>query len=143
MNTRRAPGRVLGDHAEDQFTQFPADTLPSRPSSMPREPTPIQLEPCPVPANNSLWLDEDQRSFPPRPQAAQHHPKQSVRSGKSRLRMRPLQNPELLPQRQILQSQIAASEDIKRRERAGALAGGAWDQFYMRSSPDREFGLYT
>jgi hypothetical protein len=61
-----------------------------------------------VSANNSLWLDKDQRSLPPRPQATQHHPKESIRGVESLLRMLSLQNDELLPQRQIFQDQIAA-----------------------------------
>jgi hypothetical protein len=43
-----------------------------------------------------------------RRQLSQHNPEKSVRSGKSWLRMLPLQDAELLPQRQIFQEQIAA-----------------------------------
>src|SRR5665213_2753622 len=41
--------------------QFPADAFPSNAGSMSREPSPIQLVPCPVPANDGLRLDEGQR----------------------------------------------------------------------------------
>lgn len=58
VNTRCTPGRVLGDHAEDEFTQFHTDTLSSHTVSIPREPRPIQLEACVVPTNNSLRLDQ-------------------------------------------------------------------------------------
>ena len=40
MNTRRAPGWVLGD-AEDQLADLLADAFSSGTSSMPREPSPI------------------------------------------------------------------------------------------------------
>ena len=96
MNARRTPGRVLGDHAEDELTQFPADTLSSRADSMPRKPRPRQLEPCPVPANNCLRLDQDQHPLPSPPEPPQDHPKQFVMSGNPRLRMLLFQNCELL-----------------------------------------------
>src|SRR5260370_38212074 len=38
MNTRRAPGQVLGYHAEDEFAQFFACTPSPRTCAMPREP---------------------------------------------------------------------------------------------------------
>jgi hypothetical protein len=67
MNTRRAPGRVLGYHAEDEFAQFFAYTPSSRTSAMPREPLPLQLESSVMPTNNGLRLDKDQRLLPSRP----------------------------------------------------------------------------
>jgi hypothetical protein len=108
VNSRCAPGRILRNHAEDEITQFPADAPSSHTGSMPRKPRPIQLEPRSVPANDSLWLDEDQSPLPSRPEPPQDHPKQFVPSGKSRLRMPLLQNAKLLPQCQILQDQAAA-----------------------------------
>jgi hypothetical protein len=59
MNTRRAQGRVLGYHAEDEFAQFFAYTPSSRTSAMPREPLPIQLESSVMPIDNGLRLDKD------------------------------------------------------------------------------------
>jgi hypothetical protein len=110
MNAQCTPGRVLADHAKNEFAQFPADTFSPSSGSMPRNPRPIQLEPRSMPTNDSLWLDKDQRLLPSRPEPAQCHPEQSVRSCKSRLRMLPLQNAKLLPQRKVLQDQIAARE---------------------------------
>src|ERR1035437_297993 len=74
MNARRAPGRVLRNHAGDEFAQFPADMLSSHGNSMPRKPRPIQLEPRTMPANDSLRLDKDQCAFPSRPEPPQDHP---------------------------------------------------------------------
>jgi hypothetical protein len=108
MNARRTPGRVIGDHTEDEFTQLLANAFSSRESPMPREPRPIQLEPCPVPANDSLRLDEDQRPLPSRPEPPQHHPEQFVRSSEPRLRVPSFQDAELLPKSQILQETVAA-----------------------------------
>src|ERR1019366_5257913 len=96
MNAWGTPGRVFGDQAKKELAQFDADASSPHASPVPREPRPIQLEPCSVPANNSLWLDEDQCMFPSWPEAPQHHPEQSVGRRKSRLRMQPPQNGELL-----------------------------------------------
>jgi hypothetical protein len=59
VNARGTPGGVLDDHAKDEFAQFPADASSSHAGLMPRKPRPIQLEPRPMPANNSLRLNED------------------------------------------------------------------------------------
>src|ERR1035441_3981337 len=108
MNSRRAPGRVLGDHAEDQFAQFPAHALSSHAVPMPREPRPIQLESRPMPANDSLRLDENQCDLPSRPEPPQDHPEYFVGSGKPRLRAPMFQDGELLAKSQILQGEVAA-----------------------------------
>ncbi len=78
MNTRRTPGQVLGDHAEDEFAQFFAHAFSSRAIPMPREPCPIQLESSLVPAHDGLRLDEDQSPFPSRPKPPQDHPEQFI-----------------------------------------------------------------
>ena len=81
MNARRAPSGVLNHHADDQFAQLSADALSSDAIPMAREPFPVQLESCTVPANNSLWLDEDQRVLPPRPEPPQDYPEQLAERG--------------------------------------------------------------
>ena len=55
MNPRRTPGRIVADHAKNQFAQFPADASSPHASLMPREPRPVQLEPGTVPATVSGW----------------------------------------------------------------------------------------
>jgi hypothetical protein len=74
---------------------------------MPREPRPVQLEPGAMPADDGLWLDEDQRTFPFRPEPSQYHPEQSIRRSETGLRVPLLQGSELLPQGQVFQEQIA------------------------------------
>ena len=107
MNPWRTPGWVLGHHAEDKFAYFPAHTFSARTLPMPRQPGPIELEPRPVPANHGVGLYEDQRMLPSRPETTQDHPKQFVRSGKSRMRMSLPQDRKLLPQSQVFKKQIA------------------------------------
>jgi len=80
VDARCAPRGILRYHAKDQFAQFLAETFSAGPNPTPREPCPIQLEPCTVPANNGLWLDEEQSVLPFRPEHAQDHPEQLVGS---------------------------------------------------------------
>jgi len=107
MNARRTPGRVLGDHAKDQFAQFPADAFSSHAGPMPREPRPVQLEARPMLTNNSHRLNKNQ-CFPPSiPEPPQHHPEQSVRGSKPRLRKLLFEDAEVLPKSQVFHEQIA------------------------------------
>jgi hypothetical protein len=107
----RAPGWVFGDHSEDEVAQFLADASSSSAVAMAREPRPIQLEPCPMPANDGLRLNKDQCPLPSRPKPLQDHPKDFVRCGESRLRMPLFQNGKLLAKSQIFQEQVAARTD--------------------------------
>src|SRR5271156_4531984 len=104
MNARRTPGRVLGDHAEDEL----ADALPARAPPVPREPGPIQLEAGALPSHNCIRLNENQCMPPPGPEPSQYHPEKSVGSSKPRTGMSPFQNSKLLTESQILQEEIAA-----------------------------------
>ena len=106
MNPWRTSDRVLGNHAENDLPQFPANTFSPRASPMSRKPDPIQLESRPMPANDRLRLDEDQCSLPASPEAPQHHPEQFVGGRKSRWRMSLFENAELLPKGQVFQEQI-------------------------------------
>jgi hypothetical protein len=103
MNAWRTPGRVLGNYAKDQFAQFPAGGFSPWLASMSKNPRPIQLEPSPMPTDDSLWLNEDQCPPPASPEPPQHHPEQLVRRSKSRRRMLLSENAELLPQSQVFQ----------------------------------------
>jgi len=83
VNPRRAPGPVLGHHAEDKFTQLPAHSFSSRTLAMPGEPSPVELEASSMPAYDSLGLNEDQNPLQSLPEAPQHNPEESVGTGKS------------------------------------------------------------
>jgi hypothetical protein len=85
MNARRTPGRVLGNHAENEIAQFPADTLSSHTDSIPRKPSPIYLESGSVPADDGLRLNQDQHTLPSRPEPPQNHPERFLSSNQSRL----------------------------------------------------------
>src|SRR5271170_6767845 len=108
MNARRTPGRVLGDHAEDELAEFHADALSARAPPVPREPGPIQLEAGALPSHNCIRLNENPCMPPPGPEPSQYHPEKSVGSSKPRTGMSPFQNSKLLTESQILQEEIAA-----------------------------------
>jgi hypothetical protein len=108
VNARRAPGRILGDHTEDEFPQFPTDALSSHAVSIPRKPRPVELESCPMPANDGLRLDEGQCPLPSRPQLPQDYPEQLVGYSKSRLRAPLFQNGKLLPKCKVFHEKVAA-----------------------------------
>ena len=97
---------VLGNHTEDKLAQFYADTFSAYATPMQREPSPIRFESGTVPANNCLRLDENQRPLPPRPEAPQCHPEESVSSSKSWLRMSSIQD------RKLLSSEFALEETL-------------------------------
>jgi hypothetical protein len=107
VDARCAPCGIFRDHAKDQLAQFLADVFSARANPTPREPRPIQLEPCTVPANDSLWLDEDQRVLPFRPEPPQDHPEKFVGGGDLRARIPRLQNVKLLAKSQVLKQQVA------------------------------------
>jgi hypothetical protein len=65
VNARCAPGLVFGDHAEDQFPQFPDYTLSPHSCPVLRKPHPIQLETGSMPASDRFRLDQDQRASIP------------------------------------------------------------------------------
>ena len=99
-----AGGRVIWE----RLAQLLADAFSARPNPTLREPRPIQLELCTVPANNSLWLDEDQSVHPFRPRPPQGHPEQLVGGGDLWTRIPLLPNDKLLAKSQVLKQQGAA-----------------------------------
>ncbi len=62
-----------------------------------------------MPTDNSLRLHDEERLFPSRPQSPQHHPKQPIWRGETRLRMFLLQDCKLLPQCQVFQEKVTTS----------------------------------
>ena len=111
VNTRRTPGGIFGNHAEDEVAQFPANAFSAHAGAMSREPRPIQLEACPVPTNHGLRLNEEQCPLPPRPEPPQNPPEQFAGHSKSWLGVPLFQDAELLTQRQVFQEQVAARTD--------------------------------
>ena len=108
VDARCTPCGIIRDHAKDQLAQFLADAFSACPNPTPREPRPIELEPCTMPANDCLWLDDDQRVLPFRPESPQDHPEQLIGGGDLRARMPLLHSDKLLAESQVLKQQVAA-----------------------------------
>src|SRR5450631_4051528 len=113
MDARRTPCGILRDHAKDQLAQFLTDAFSAHLNPTPREPRPIQLEPCTVPANDGLWPDEDQLVLPFRPEPPQDHPEQLAGGGDLRARIPLLQNHKLLAKSQVLKQQVATRAKMR------------------------------
>src|SRR5277367_4889335 len=108
MNPRRAPGWILGHHAEDELAEFHADALPAGANAMPREPGPIEPEAGAVPSHHRFRLNENQCLLPARPEPTQNHPEKSVGNSNARTRISPFQDSKLLPKGEIFQEKITA-----------------------------------
>jgi len=107
MNSRRTPGWILSDHAKNEFAQFFANGLSTGPNSMPREPTPIQLESCSMPTDNGFGLNNENRPLPARPDFAQERPEELVGPRRTSPRSLPDHERKLLSQRQVFEQLIA------------------------------------
>jgi hypothetical protein len=118
MNAWRTPDRVLSNHAEDQRTRFLVHASSTDLSAMPREPRPVQFEACPMPAHDCIRLDDEKDPLSIGPNPLQHYPKQSIRSGKPRLRMPLGQDCKLSTKRHVFQEQVAArAKEPSRQDR--------------------------
>src|ERR1700676_141072 len=60
VDARCTPCGIFRYHAKDQFTQFLAEAFSASANPTPREPRPIQLEPCAVKGARPQWVQ-----FPP------------------------------------------------------------------------------
>ena len=73
---RRSPGRILGNHLEDQFPYFLGELLSSDWPLRKREPASIQTEAGAMPTDDCLRGNNNQRAFPFRPHPLSGHPEQ-------------------------------------------------------------------
>jgi len=92
MNARRTPSRILRDHAEYHLPQFFACGPSSHAGPAPRDPLPVQLEPCSMPTDNGFGLNNENRPLPARPDSAQEAPEELV--GQHRMSPRSLPDHE-------------------------------------------------
>src|SRR5216684_7937320 len=108
MDARRTPEWVGTAHATDQIPDFLRDGGPSG-SSVPNLPGPKQPEAFPVPGDDRLGFDEDQRRLPFGPDSGQPRPEDTVR----RSQLGPFfggasEHTDLVPQRQDLHLESGA-----------------------------------
>jgi hypothetical protein len=80
VNARRSPGRILGNHTENQGADLFADTLPSPYLADSGDPRPIQTKPGAMPVHDGSRSDQDERLGPPGPERSQRNPEQLCRA---------------------------------------------------------------
>src|SRR5207247_9325368 len=81
-----SPGRILGNHTENQVSDLFADTLPSPYLADFGDPRPIQTKPRSMPVHHGSRSDQDERLPPPGPERSQRNPEQLVQGGQSTAR---------------------------------------------------------
>src|SRR5215510_7413632 len=100
LNARDAPQRILSRHFPDQLTILLVD-LRTADRSL-RLPSPIELEALPVPFDHGLRFDDDQDLPPILPDLRENHPEESISPMQLRPVNFPVEDGQLLTQREIL-----------------------------------------
>src|ERR1700746_966472 len=106
VNARRSPGRILGDHAEDQGANLFADALPPSCMSDSGDPSPIQTKPRPMPVHDGSRSDQDERLPPPGPDRSQRNPEQLVQGSQSTARSLRVQSQQLPTESQVFEDEV-------------------------------------
>jgi hypothetical protein len=106
VNARCSPGRILGNHTEDQGPDLFADTLPSSYLADSGDPHPIQTKPRSMPVRDGSRSDQDERLGPPRPERSQRNPEQLVLGRQSTARLLRVQSQQLLTKSQVFEDEV-------------------------------------
>jgi hypothetical protein len=103
VDARCSPGRILGNHTENQGADLFADTLPSSYLADSGDPRPIQTKPRAMPVHDGSRSDQDERLPPPGPERPQRNPEQLVQGSSRLLRM---QSQQLPTESQVLEDEV-------------------------------------
>jgi len=95
VNARCSPGRILGNHTEDQGSYLFAGTLPSSYLADSGDPPPIQTKSRSMPVHDGSRSDQDERLGPPTPERSQRNPEQLVLGRQSTARLLRVQSQQL------------------------------------------------
>jgi hypothetical protein len=142
VNARRSPGRILGNHTEDQGANLFADMLPSSYLSDSGDPRPIQTKPRPMPVHDRSRSDQDERLPPPGPERSQRNPEQLVEGSQSSARTWRVQSQQLPTESQVFEDEILpgtesahhpAEEVSERRDHSQNLIGQVRFQLFAKS----------
>src|SRR5712692_5625520 len=87
------------------------------PSRSPRLPGPESAETLSVPANHGLGANDMERLAPPSPLVGEPHPEETIEAPELRSLRSAAKQDELLPQRQVLESEVSAGSE-RRTQRA-------------------------
>jgi hypothetical protein len=108
LDPRRAPAGVLGRHLPDERDRV---GLERRPTALARTPSPEEPEGGAVPANDCLGLDDYEELAPAGPNANEESPDDAVSSPKPWSRRGPVQDGELLAEREVLEDEGGAGAE--------------------------------
>src|SRR5437870_9539166 len=106
VDPRRTPQRIRAAHLPYQIPQVPPNRGPTPSAST--LPCPVEPEAPAVPPHHGLGPHHLQGTPPILPESRQHDPEDSVHLGQPRPWLTRFPHGELLPQREILQRQLAA-----------------------------------
>ena len=106
VNTRCSPGRILGNHAEDQGANLFADALPSSCLSDSGDPRPIQTKSRSMPVYDGSRSDQDERLPPPGPAHSQRNPEQFVQGSQSTSRSLRVQCQQLPTESHVFEGEV-------------------------------------
>jgi hypothetical protein len=109
MDAWRPPRGVLGDHAEYQISDLLREPFPACGFSNSGDQSPVESEARPVPPDDCLRRDNNQRILPLGPDPPRSHPKQFVEAIQSRPRMPTPEYGELLSQSEIFEKETTMS----------------------------------
>jgi hypothetical protein len=109
LKARDTPQRILSRHFPDQLTNLLVD-LRTADRSL-RLPSPVELEALPVPFDDGLRFDNDQDLLPILPESRENHPEESIPPTQLRPVNFPVEDGQLLTQREIL----CREQTIKKR----------------------------
>jgi hypothetical protein len=106
VNARCSPGRILGNHTENQGADLFADTLPSPYLGDSGDPRPIETKPGAMPVHDGSRSDQDERLGPPGPARSQGNPEQLVQGSESTARLLRVQSQQLPTESQVLEDEV-------------------------------------
>ena len=106
MNARYSPGRILGNHTENQGADLFADTPPSPYLTDSGDPRPIQTKPRAMPVHDGSRSDQDERFGPPGPARSQRNPEQFVQGSQSTARLLRVQSQQLPTESQVPEDEV-------------------------------------
>src|SRR6202035_6104649 len=106
VNARCSPGRILGNHTEDQGPDLFADTLPPSYLADSGDPRPIQTKPRSMPVHYGSRSDQDERPPPPGPAHSQRNPEQFVQGSQSTARSLRMQSQQLPTESHVFENEV-------------------------------------
>jgi len=108
MDARSTPGRVFGNHLENQISDFLGESSSTNWLSHSGDQAPVQTKSASVPTNHGLRGNQEEGLLPSGPKLAREHPEELIERRELRPGVPAFQEGELLSKRQILKEKALA-----------------------------------